>query len=88
MTLKQEINAMIVQFLCGQYDPLRFSCDLEDKIFYNYDEIASLDAVFAKRLDDTFPEICAEYELGMDPEPFKEKIRRAYEKVFGETADF
>lgn len=78
----EEVKEMINKFLSGNYPPTEFSFDLPDVIVDNYDEIAKENEDVAKKLDDTFPEICAEYEQGDDPSEMVEKIKKAYNEIF------
>lgn len=82
MAILDKIKDMILKFLGGNYDPLEFSYDLPDLIVDNYEDLKRYDPGLAKKLDDTFPEICAEYERGDDPTAMSEKVRRAYERIF------
>ena len=76
------INEMVEKFLADEYDPLEFSYDLPDYIVDHYEALSEENETLAKKLDDTFPEICAEYERGMNPESFKHKIEAAYNGIF------
>ena len=78
----EHIKEMVEKFLVDEYDPLAFSYDLPDYIVDNYEDICRDNGFLAKKMDDTFTEICAEYENGRNPEPFKQKIQAAYEFVF------
>ena len=86
MTIIDKIKDTILKFIGGAYDPLQFSYDLPDLIVDNYDELKRYDEKLAKRLDDTFPEICAEYERGDDPKPFRKRVREEYEAIFKQKA--
>lgn len=48
----------------------------------NYEDIDVIDPKLAERLDDTFPDICSEYERGDDPASMREKVRKEYEQIF------
>ena len=78
----EKAQYMIERFLDGDYDALEFSYDLPDFIVDNYDTLQQEDAALAKRLDDTFPEICAEYERGFEPTDLHEKIKKAYLDIY------
>ncbi len=78
----EKIKTTIDKFLSGNYDPVDFSFDLPDMIVDNYKFIERENPKIAKELDDTFPEICAEFERGFDPAPFREKIKSAYKRIF------
>ena len=82
MAIIDKIKNMILAFIGGSYDPLAFSYDLPDLIVDNYEDLRRYDPELAKKLDDTFPEICSEYERGQDPAAMVEKVRRAYERIF------
>nr|DAX81079.1 MAG TPA: hypothetical protein [Caudoviricetes sp.] len=86
MTIIDKIKDTILKFIGGAYDPLQFSYDLPNLIVDNYDELKRYDEKLAKRLDDIFPEVCAEYERGDDPEPFRKKVREEYERIFKQKA--
>ena len=81
-----EIKNLILSFLSGNYEPADFSVELPHKIVDNYNAIESIDSKLAERLDDMFPDICAEYERGDDPEPFRKKVREEYERIFKQKA--
>ena len=78
----QKIKDLIIQYLSGEKDALSFSFDLPDLIVDNYSLLEKEDAAFARKLDDTFPEICAAFEPGDDEHAFWESIRDAYMQVF------
>ncbi|MBQ9305184.1 hypothetical protein [Butyrivibrio sp.] len=78
----EKIQALIEQFLSGKYDALKFSYDLEDMIVDNYAQLSAEDPDLAKKLDDTFPEICSEFEHGADVEPFRRKILDAFTALY------
>ncbi len=77
-----EIKAVIKDFISGNYDALAFSYDLPDMIVDNYTILESESPVIAKELDDSFTEICAEYEAGKPIGPFKAKIEAEYMRIF------
>ena len=77
-----EVKELIECFLIGKTDALDFSYSLENMIVDNYEKLVAEDSGMAKQLDDTFPEICSEYERGMDVGPFKRKIQDAFTELF------
>ena len=81
----EHIKEMVEKFLADEYDPLEFSYDLPDYIVDNYEAISKENESLAKELDDTFPELCAEYERGTNSETFKQKIQIAYEEIFNRS---
>lgn len=72
---------MIEEFLAGNYDPLRFSFDLPDLLFDEYEAMKSENEKVTAALNEDFPEICDTYERGDDPEPFMKLVAAEYEKV-------
>lgn len=82
MNAIEKVKKLITDFLDEQYDPYDFSFELPDTIVANYEEIEKINKDIAVKLDDIFPEICAEYEPGGAVEPFQKKIKEAYNKVF------
>lgn len=85
MNILEIIEGMIISFLHYGYDPLQFSHDLPDVIVDNYDKLEKYDPIIAKKLDDTFPDICSEYEMGDDPTELREKVKTEYKRIFGNT---
>ena len=77
-----QLRRMLEQFISGQYDPLDFSYDFPDDLCNVFDEVEKEDPRIAEILDDNLPEICAEYERGMDPQPFIDAVRKEYERAF------
>ena len=77
-----KVQALIEQFLSNKYDALRFSYDLPDMIVDNYSALSSENPELAKKLDDTFSEICSGFERGMDEKPFKRQILDAFTEIF------
>ena len=82
MNIVEEIKNLIFSFISGNYDPADFSVDLPHMIVDNYEDIDVIDPKLAERLDDTFPDICSEYERGDDPASMREKVRKEYEQIF------
>ena len=78
----ERIQYKIEKYLDGDQDTLTFSYELPDFIVDNYDTLCQEDADLAKRLDDTFPEICAEYERGTDDAVFRNTILKAYIAIY------
>ncbi|MBP3199685.1 MAG: hypothetical protein J6N21_22185 [Butyrivibrio sp.] len=78
----EKIQFLIEQFLSNKYDALQFSYELPDMIVDNYGLLTDENPDFAKMLDDTFPEICSEFERGADTEPFRRKIMDAFTALF------
>ncbi len=74
---------MIEEFICGKYDPIAFSYDLPDYLVESFDKMVAENAVVAEILNEKIPEICAEYERGMDPTNFINKIKEQYDMVHG-----
>lgn len=72
---------MIEEFLAGNYDPLRFSFDLQDLLCDEYEAMKSENEKVTAALNKDFPEICDTYEPGDDPEPFMKLVAAEYEKV-------
>ena len=76
-----EALAMVKNFIDGNYDPLAFSFDFPDYLINHYDEMMNEDEEKTDILNDELPDICAEYERGMDPTDFIEKVKIEYYKV-------
>ena len=76
-----EVIEMIKNFLAGNYEPLAFSYDLPEVLIKNYDEMNNENEIITKILNEELPDICAEYEEGMDSTEFEEKVRKEYEKA-------
>lgn len=77
-----EVIEMIKNFLVGNYEPLAFSYDLPDVLINKYDDMLKENEEVTKILNEDLPEICAEYEEGMDIQEFKTKVKKEYEKAF------
>ncbi len=78
----EKVKSLIEKYLYDGYDAVAFSWELQDLIVDNYSKLRAENEMIAKRLDDVFPELCSEYERGFPVEPFKEKIKTAYESIF------
>ena len=77
-----EVVEMIKNFLAGNYGPLAFSYDLPEVLIKNYDEMNNENEEITKILNEELPDICAEYEDGMDIQEFQTKVKKEYEKAF------
>lgn len=73
---------MLERFIAGGYDPLDFSYDFPSDVVDHGDELREENPALLEILDDNLPEICAEYERGMDPRPFIDAVRKEYERAF------
>ena len=77
-----KILEMIKEFLeTDTTDATRFSIDLEDALYDNYDEMMDENPEVTEVLNEELPDICAAYELGEDIEEFKKRIKKEYEKA-------
>ena len=72
---------MIKEFIANRYEPLDFSYDFPDYLIEHYDEMLEEDRDKTAILNEELPDICAEYERGMDPTEFIEKVKIEYNKV-------
>lgn len=72
---------MIEEFIANRYEPLDFSYDFPDYLIEHYDEMLEEDRDKTAILNEELPDICAEYERGMDPTEFIEKVKIEYNKV-------
>lgn len=81
MTRLTEVLDMINDFLAGTYEPFAFSADLPDCLCEYYDDMYAENPVITKILNEDLPEICADYEPGLDPAPFREAVRKEYERA-------
>jgi hypothetical protein len=77
----KEMLLMMEELFAGEYDALKFSCDMEDFFCENYDAIEQENEYVATLLNENFPEICAEGEPGFDPTHMIEELKKVYEKV-------
>lgn len=71
---------MIDDFLNDKYDPLKFSYDFPDFLIDKYEVMEKENKTVNDILNEDMPEICAEYELGANPEEFKRKVKEEYER--------
>jgi hypothetical protein len=81
MNRLEEIYSMIEQFLNGEYEPFEFSGDLQDWLCYYHKEMVAVNPKATEILNRDLPEICDEYEPGMDPKPFMDAVRHEYEEA-------
>lgn len=73
---------MMLKFLAGETDPLKFSLNFPDYLVKHYDEMMELNRERTEILNDELPEICADYERGEDPARFIARVQREYERAF------
>jgi hypothetical protein len=76
-----EILKITKAFLAGEYDPLDFSYDLPDMLAELYDELEKESREINAVLQDNLPEICADYEIGADPVPFRNAVRAEFKRA-------
>jgi hypothetical protein len=81
MNKLKEVYSMIDQFLNGEYEPFAFSADLQDLLYEYYDEMIVENPKATEILNENLPDICDEYEPGMDPKPFMDAVRHEYEEA-------
>lgn len=80
----EHFKKMMEDFMAGAYEPLDFSYDLPSDTIDFADELREHDPELLSILNDELPEICAEYERGMDPQPFIDAVCKEYERAFPE----
>ena len=81
----EQIKELLLNFILNHYDPLDFSYDLPDMLVEKYDEIELINPNVNSILNDNLPEICADYERGMDPSEFIDSVRLVCIKAFPEV---
>ena len=69
------------QLFSGEYDPFKFSIDMEDYLFDNYDEMLAEDKAVTEFLNNDVPDICAEGEPGFDSSAMIAALKPIYEKA-------
>lgn len=77
----EKLCNMVEMLLEGEYDPLRFSIDFPDSVIENWNEGLKENHLVMEIFDDKFPDICAAYERGENPQAFIEQISMEYERV-------
>ena len=65
----------------GDYDPLKFSCDMEEYFCDHYDEIEAENVEIAEIYNENLPELCSEGEPGFDPTHMIEGIKEEYKRA-------
>ena len=76
-----EVLGMIKNFIEGRIDPVEFSVMLPDILIQKYDEMLIDNKELTELLNDNLPEICAEYETGMDSKEFINAVQEEYDKA-------
>ncbi len=76
-----EVLGMINNFIEGRIDPVEFSVMLPDILIQKYDEMLNDNKQLTELLNDNLPEICAEYEPGMDSKEFINAVQEEYDKA-------
>ena len=76
-----KVFSYIQDFLNGKVDALDFSYDLQSLLSAQCKNIDEEDPKVCQLLHDELPFICDEYEMGDDPERFKSKIRKEFERI-------
>lgn len=79
-----KVIEMIKNFIDGEMEPVEFSHALPDLLIEEYDSMEKENKSATEILNDDLPDICADYEPGMDPEAFREKVKAEYEKAMAE----
>lgn len=77
----QTVFSYIQEFLDGKVDALDFSYDLQSLLCEQCKNMDKEDSNVCQLLHDELPFICDEYEMGDDPEPFRDKIRKEFERI-------
>ncbi len=72
---------MIESLFRGEYDPLQFSCDMEDFLYNNSSIMEQENAEVNNILQNEIPDLCAEGEPGFDPSHMIQGIKAEYEKA-------
>lgn len=80
-TVIQIMFDMQERLFAGEYDPLQFSCDMEEFFCDHFDEIKMENAEIAKLYNENLPELCAEGEPGFDPTHMIEGIKNEYKRA-------
>lgn len=81
MSKIQQAFDMIEALLRGEYDPLQFSCDMEDFLYDNSSTMEQENAEVNDVLQNEIPDLCAEGEPGFDPSHMIQGIKVEYEKA-------
>ena len=81
MSKIQQAFDMIEALLRGEYDPLQFSCDMEDFLYDNSSTMEQENAEVNDVLQNEIPDLCAEGEQGFDPSHMIQGIKAEYEKA-------
>ena len=74
-----EVLNMIKNFIDGKTDPDEFSVILPDVLIQKYDEMLEENKQATDILNENLPDICAEYEPGMDADYFRKAVQKEYE---------
>lgn len=72
---------MLERLFDGKYNPLQFSCDMEDYFADNYDEIERENQAIATIFNIDVPELCSEGEPGFDPTHMIDGLKKRYEEA-------
>lgn len=72
---------MLERLFYGKYNPLQFSCDMEDYFADNYDEIERENQAIATIFNIDVPELCSEGEPGFDPTHMINGLKKRYEEA-------
>lgn len=81
MSKIQQAFDMIEALLRGEYEPLQFSCDMEDFLYDNFSILERENTEVNDILQDKIPDLCSEGEPGFDPTHMIQGIRAEYEKA-------
>ena len=81
MSKIQQAFNMIEALLQGTYEPLQFSCDMEQFLFENASIMQQENSEVNDVLQDEIPDLCSEGEPGFDPAHMLQGIKREYEKA-------
>ncbi len=81
MSKIQQAFEMIEALLRGEYEPLQFSCDMEDFLCDNASVMEEENAEVNDVLQEEIPDLCSEGEPGFDPTHMIQGIKAEYEKA-------
>ena len=77
----EEAFEMFEKLFSGKYNPLQFSCDMEDFFCDNYEAIEKENKEVAGIFNIDVPELCSEGEPGFDPTHMIDGLKKRYEEA-------
>ena len=72
---------MFEKLFDGKYDPFDFSCDMEQYLFDNYNDLLLENKEITDIWEENVPDLCSEGEPNFDPAHMSAELKKIYDKT-------